>query len=77
MDKDNIIKELFNDLMGLGKEIGIEQERLRKILIEVIDLALTNPANIEIYNTITVNYTEREQRLLFYCWGRLTSIPEK
>lgn len=71
MTEDQII-EAIKDFACLCKEAGITEERTKKILRDFVDLIETDPCIIVIYNTITVNYPEREQKFLFYLWGRLS-----
>ena len=67
------VEEVLKDVTGLGKEIGISCDRLETLVNDFLDLIVSDPSNIVVYNTITTNqYEERERRILFYMWGRLT-----
>lgn len=66
--------ELILQYLGLARELDISRERAEVILTTLRDLIQTTRANIVVYNTITVNFSEKEQRFAFYVWGSFVGM---
>lgn len=66
------VEQVLFDFFKLAKWMGIE-EKAGELFDVMKELVVNDSTNIVAYNTITANYTGKEQSILFYLWGRLTS----
>ncbi len=62
-------EEIGEYIANMVRMLGIPKERFHILADEMETLMNTDPADIVIYNTVTVNYTEKEQKLIFFIWG--------
>ncbi len=66
--------EIGADIVNMVRMLGLTKERFNDISDDMDKLMSSNPAYIVIYNTVTVNYTEKEQKLIFFIWGIATGV---